>query len=143
MLPPVVSGSGTTLDWTPCSLFRILYSEYGMRRTAGTLGEGCLGTTVAASSDLGTIAVLAEGVGVGSVFAGGLGGSRLWGVDGRSAVDACSCSSSSIGLSCSEAGVIDGVVRMVEGLGGGGGDGCLSSMGTSSPFGVSKAFRTV
>ena len=126
-----------------------------MRRTAGALGEDGLGATVDASSgatDLGTIAGLVEKVGAGSVFATGFGGSRVWGVDGRSAVDdipACGRSSSSIRVSCSGVGVIDGAVWMVVGLGGGDGDGerdgdgdgdrRSSLMGTSAPFGDSTA----
>ena len=125
-----------------------------MRRTAGALGEDGLGAAVDASSgatDLGTIAGLSERVGAGSVFAAGLGGSRVWGVDGRSAVagiPVCGSSSSSIKLSCSGVGMFDGAVRMVVGLGGGGdgerdgdrdGDRRSSSMGTSAPFGDSKA----
>ena len=105
-----------------------------MRRTDGALGgEGCLVDAVGASSratDLGAITVLAVGVGVGSVVVGGLGGSRglrsLGGAGGRLVVDgisACGCSSSSIILSYLGIGVGDkmgGVVRMVEGLRGGG-----------------------
>src|SRR5258706_5065705 len=141
MLPPVVSGSDTIFDLTPCSFFRFLYSENGMRRTEGALGgEGCLAAAVGASSrarDLGGVAVLAVGGGVGSVVVGGLGGLRglgsLGGAGGRLAVDgisACGCSSSSIKSSCLGIGRMGGVVRMVVGLRGGGGEGCASPTGT-------------
>lgn len=123
ILPPVVSGSVTTLDWNPFSFIRFLYSENVMRRTEGALGgDGCLGATVGVPS-------WATGLGAGadSTFAGGLGGSRdLGGVGGRSAVDdisACGCSSSSIRLSCLGEWATGGVVRILEGLKGRGGAG--------------------